>query len=361
MRKFKLLTLAIFALGIVTIELVFGAWISPDRINRLNLVKNQTIEYDVSKLYETQSPTIKYSRDKYALRGTYGEDPARIELLTVGGSTTDQRYISDGSTWQDVLQQELASAGTPTVVANAGVDGQSTVGHIKDFDWWFPYVPHLKPHYILFYVGLNDVFLDSDSIYDALMSADQRSLIDIMKEKSVLWYVERTVKGMHASKKLRIMHNKIAFSELNWTSEPLQKDYSFVSSRLESYAQRLRILVERTRRFGSEPIFVTQPTRQFKVSENGVQGVADTIDYEGRQINSVDYYHISKQFNQVMGRVAHDINVLFIDLASQAELQWVDDDFYDYYHSTPKGARKVAHYMFEGLKPVAKTAALSNR
>src|SRR5436190_18181773 len=106
MRKFKLLTLAIFVLGIVAIELVFGAWLNPDRLNRLNLVKNQTIEYDVSKLYETESPTIKYSRDKYALRGAYGDDPARIELLTVRGSTTDQRYISDGLTWQDDLKQE---------------------------------------------------------------------------------------------------------------------------------------------------------------------------------------------------------------------------------------------------------------
>jgi hypothetical protein len=169
------------------------------------------------------------------------------------------------------------------------------------------------------------------------------------------------MKGMHASMTLRIMHSKIDFAEKPWTSKPLQNDYSFVSTRLDAYAQRLRILVERTRGFGSKPIFVTQPTRQFKVTENGVLGVADTTEYEGRQINGVDYHHISKQFNHVMGQVARDMNVLWVDLESESELEWADDDFYDFYHSTPKGARKVAHHMFEGLMPVAKATLLSNR
>jgi hypothetical protein len=36
-----------------------------------------------------------------------------------------------------------------------------------------------------------------------------------------------------------------------------------------------------------------------------------------------------------------------IDLA--AEDMWQDDDFYDFLHNTPKGARKLGNYLFERL------------
>jgi hypothetical protein len=54
-----------------------------------------------------------------------------------------------------VLQTCLAQNGAGLTVANAGVDGQSTVGHIMNFKWWFPNIPRLAPDYILFYLGLN--------------------------------------------------------------------------------------------------------------------------------------------------------------------------------------------------------------
>lgn len=113
----------VLVIGFVAVELTFGAWLNPNKLNRLNLVKSQTFQYDVSALYGTATPLIRYSRDRYGLRGDYDDNPARIELLTVGGSTTDQRFVSDGDTWQDVLQKQFAAAGTPVVVANAGVDG----------------------------------------------------------------------------------------------------------------------------------------------------------------------------------------------------------------------------------------------
>ena len=68
----------------------------------------------------------------------------------MGGSTTDQRYITDGQTGQDVFQQEFAITGKNIVVANAGIDGQSSFGYIKNFDYWFPNILSLKSKYVLF-------------------------------------------------------------------------------------------------------------------------------------------------------------------------------------------------------------------
>jgi GDSL-like Lipase/Acylhydrolase family len=352
-----LVNLAIFSTGVVIIELLYGAWLNPKNLNRLNLIKDETLEYAVSGLYETASPIIKYSRDKYGLRGEYGDDPSQIDLLTVGGSTTDQRYISDDSTWQSVLQNQFASIGAPMVVANAGVDGQSTFGHIKNFDWWFPYVPGLKPRFILFYIGLNDFYKDENADYDALVDPGRHSLVATIRENSALWHLARTIKGAYrATVVLKIGHRKVDFAMVQWTREPLQNSYAFMSSRLDAYAQRLRILVDRTRKFNSEAIFVTQPSRQFRLTKNGVYGRADVTTYDGHQINGVDYYYMIKQFNSVMEAVCRERQVLLIDLA--AETEWEDGDFYDFAHMNPRGARKVGRYLFERLRAITNAAEL---
>jgi len=37
-----------------------------------------------------------------------------------------------------------------------------------------------------------------------------------------------------------------------------------------------------------------------------------------------------------------------IDLAN--EVEWADEDFYDFFHNTPKGAKKIGQYLFTQLK-----------
>ena len=79
-----------------------------------------------------------------------------IDIITIGGSTTDQRYIADSLTFQRVLQKEFLNSGRNISIANAGIDGQSTIGHINNFYWWFPYINNLRADYFLFFIGIND-------------------------------------------------------------------------------------------------------------------------------------------------------------------------------------------------------------
>ena len=347
--RLLLVNLAVLGVGLVAFELLFGAWLGPDRLNRLNLIKRQTLEYDVSALYDAPSPIVRYSRDRYGLRGAYGDDPARIVLLTVGGSTTDQRYIADGSTWQDVLQQRFASAGRPLAVANAGVDGQSTVGHIKNFDWWFPYVPRLRPRYMVFYIGLNDFYIDDSSDHDDAASSrsGRHRLLTMAADNSAVWHLARTVRGAYRATALRIGHRKVDLARAQWVREPLLSDYAFLASRLDAYAGRLRILVDRARALEAQPIFVSQPSRHFRLVNGRVEGRAEVTRYGDRQINGVDFYHMMARFNRVMDGVCHERRVVCLDLA--AEPAWDDDDFYDFNHMTPRGAQKLGHRLFERL------------
>ena len=146
------------AAALVTLDLVFGLWFRSnpwERALTLNIIVNRQITYDTTGLYEGGG-RITYTRDRYGLRGNY-DDPRNITVLTIGGSTTDQRLIDDGLTWRHELQRLLRAHGKPATVANAGVDGHTTFGHLASYAYSFPLIPGLRPRYTIVYVGINDL------------------------------------------------------------------------------------------------------------------------------------------------------------------------------------------------------------
>lgn len=339
---------ALLAVGIAAVELIFGGWRKPDGLNQVLVPKSVTLRHDISNLYADPNPVIVYSRDRYGLRGSHSR-PADIDLLTVGGSTTDQRMIRDGETWQDVLQREFAAAGTPRVVGNAGVDGQSTYGHLQNFKWWFPNVPGLAPDYVLFYVGLNDFYKDAGYRFDDLQDAPQGlDLRRRLRQNSAVWNLVRIVRGAWDARVVYgIGHRAVDFRRVEWTNQPRQARYEFMQPRLDAYADRLRRLAEATRAFGAIPIFVSQPTRQVRLTPDGMVGGAATSFYEGREINGVDYGRMMRQLDRVTGSVAAEQGAVFIDLAGRTD--WEDADFYDFAHMTPAGAAKTGRHLHEAL------------
>jgi lysophospholipase L1-like esterase len=344
----------ILTVGIVIIELVFGGWLNPNKLNRLHLLPNCKREYNVSRLYKTAHPIIKYTRDEYGLRGHYS-DPSDIDILTVGGSATDQKYIRDGETWQDVLQQQFNRQGVSVVVANAGVNGQSTFGHIKNFEWWFPFIPHLAPSFILFYVGINDFhkdYKDDGRAPDVLLSSNTKYIKKSIKANSAIAHLGRTLYGTYKSMVVyKISHRSIDFNKVSWTRDALQKDYEFMQPRLNAYAKRLRVLADLTFASGAKPIFVTQPSRKYRTTSGGIEGIQETSPYDdGHQYNGVDYYHMMKRLDSVTKAVAIEKNAYFVDLSSYAN--WEDIDFYDFAHLTPPGAYKVGTRLYHAIKDI---------
>ncbi len=95
------------ALGVIALELVFGSWIRDNRVQNLNLIVDRVYVHDVSSLYDDKGRGVVYRRDEFGLRGRY-PSPSEIDILTIGGSTTDQKYTTEGETWQDVLRERFA-------------------------------------------------------------------------------------------------------------------------------------------------------------------------------------------------------------------------------------------------------------
>ncbi|MEF2230154.1 MAG: GDSL-type esterase/lipase family protein [Pseudodesulfovibrio sp.] len=334
--------LLLLAAGLVCLELAFGGWIREDPFRKLHVPTHIDREYALKGLYPGPD-TILYTRDRYGLRGAY-PSPDRIDILTVGGSTTDQAYIADGETWQDDLAKALGDKGYPACVVNAGIDGHSTHGHLKNFEWWFPRIPGFAPRCILYYTGINDIFAETPP-YEA-----DRGWRGLVVEKSISYRIYRILRGALLARKYDIGHGRVDFAAQRWTDQPLASPAVYdevFRDRLAAYSGRVRALIEKTRALGALPVFVTQQTRMFRRDGGRVTGIEDAFEFHGHLFNGVDRYHILEMYNNVVRRVCRETGTLCVDLAD--DLALTDGDFYDFMHNTPAGTLKIGDFLAEEL------------
>ena len=348
---------AVLAVGIVALELTFGFWWSAtgwDRALALNIVVNRTVVYDASSLYSGGGRVV-YTRDRYGLRGDYGA-PEDITVLTLGGSATDQRYLSDGLTWHDELQRRLRAAGHPATVANAGVDGHSTFGHLASYDYWLPLIPGLRPRYTILFVGVNDFFL-REPVLPWEGTPDGTALLwHRIRASSAFYRVYATVQGAALARRMGLGHTRIDLDRIAWADTPRLRDHGAVGqSHARAFEERFARLLDRVRAAGSEPVCVTQPSWYYRFDPDGrVMGADMDLSFEGAYdstppINGIDYFHLRRMFDGVMLASCTSRRAPTIDLAVAA---WEASDFYDFVHMTPSGARKLGRRIaaaMEGL------------
>ena len=91
-----------------------------------NVLRDFKFEYNIKGLYRAVDDTVLYERDEFGLRDDC-ISPQNIEILTIGGSTTDQIYLKLSDTYQAVLGDLISrQIGGEICVSNAGIDGHST-------------------------------------------------------------------------------------------------------------------------------------------------------------------------------------------------------------------------------------------
>ena len=102
-----------------------------------------------------------YKRNYHGFRGDE-VDPSLIEAVIIGGSTTDERYKPYDLTITYNLNSLLQKKGYNFKIINAGIEGQSSVGHIFNFKHWFPKLKNFSPKLYIFYIGINDFATKAD-------------------------------------------------------------------------------------------------------------------------------------------------------------------------------------------------------
>lgn len=349
----SLLTLA---LGVIVLELVFGQWLrqgSWSRAERLNVVRDKRIRYDVTHIYGAGAPAITYTRDANGLRGDCTE-PRLVRLLTIGGSTTDQVYIDDGATWQSQLQRRIGAArgGERWCIANAGVDGHSTFGHLAAFEQWFPLIPELKPDYYLLYIGVNDAAFRierSASDENERVAAGWLGPLKLaVRNNSALYALWARATTSRRDAPLFAAHKLLFPTDGHYTStatspgvdEPLQRGAQAFRERL---ARLLRAIQDR----GGKAICVSQPSIVYRQFDGAWRGIPDVFVFGGRQYNGLDYRASLHALNGVMASDCPAAGGYFVDLEAKA---FAPSDYYDAVHMNPAGAEKLGAYLFEEFR-----------
>jgi len=349
----KLLRLIAINLGVLLVlalveELVFGQWLGASPLGRLAVPRNVRTTVSAAPLYPGGGEFV-YRRDAMGFRGA-GVDPARISILTVGGSTTNQLYLPEEATWQAVLERSLRQTGHDVVVANAGIDGQSTVGMIADLDLWFPTIPHLKPRLVAVYVGINDVYITGPTKAHATSEGELRQILrdslqfssfkKELEQRSALVHLWTTVAGSIQASRARLRHHATDFARVQWTDQPARPIWPAeqLEANLAAYKDRLVRIAGLIERLGAVPVFVTQTRADYRLENGRLTGITDV---DGP--NGVDRGGALVRLNAATMEVCRERHVTCLDLAT--ELRFTEGDFYDYEHNTPQGAEKIGKWL----------------
>jgi hypothetical protein len=342
-----LVNVAVLAVLLAMLELIFGSWLFGANLGMLNVNTNVHLHIADSPYYPPGT-VAHYNRDRFGLRGDYGGDPAKVTLLAVGGSTTNEVTVGDDDIWSSVLQRALRAEGRQVTIANAGVDGHSTLGHIKSFELWFPKVPGLKPRHILYFIGVNErgVSGDGNAGADTLQhSTGYKRLRSYVENNSAIIRAVRVVRGWFAARRIGVHHGsgKGETKDSRWVSANVPADMAErLKPELDAYRQRLHALHAKTLAFGATPIYVTQINGDGRAVDGAVQEIEGSGG--GRSFVELALY------NDVLKRFCAETQARCIDLA--AELRFGPGDFYDSYHTTPQGSRKVGVYLAGKLAPL---------
>jgi hypothetical protein len=340
---------------LIIVELIFGNWLYGPEFGMMNIPRNMNKVIDTKKYLLLKDAV--YTRDKYGLRGNYGDDPANIEILAIGGSTTDEGFITDGETWVDIMGRRLAEAGHPLVTVNAGVLGHTTVGHLYSFDAWFPEIPGLKPRYFVALIGANDMepdgkanFLLGRAKYDLMeYPGMDRKARQYLLNHSVLYRLYKALTGAIKAYRTNVYYHtprtvpdtewiettvpRARFAELEMEMKPF----------LEAYHERVGRLIGRIRDWGSKAVIVTQSRAGWRRQGDRLFG------REKDGVTDVGYYVQQTLFNAWAMKACREKKAICLDLS--AELEFKDGDFFDDVHTAPQGSAKIGTYVAEKMVP----------
>ncbi|MFA4901529.1 MAG: SGNH/GDSL hydrolase family protein [Desulfobaccales bacterium] len=353
LKNFSLIVLGCLV-ALVVLELLLRVYnpleirFKPDRI--VLPVNKRYIINNVGK-FTKLPPTTIHTKNSLGFRGA--PPPADLKddltIVTIGGSTTECFYLSDGRTWPDLLGQDLARAFNRVWINNAGLDGATTYRHLILME---DYLIKLRPKVVLFLIGINDVGAGN---LDATEHRGHylRNLWRGFLYRSEVYSLEQNLYHYLIAQSRGLRHVEINLREVETLEQPSEatapqtlQDYR--TSSLPFFTQRLEKLIKISRAHGIEPVLITQPTL-YGPGVDPVTGVNLAAIKVQDHFNGRTMYDFIELYNQVTRQVAQKHGVLLIDLAR--ELPRNSAYYYDYLHYTEPGAAEVAAIIDRHLSP----------
>jgi lysophospholipase L1-like esterase len=311
----------------------------------------------------TQEANPKLDREIVVTRnslGFRGPDPPpdfdrRLTLVAVGGSTTECRFLGDGSDWPAALSRELARSLDGLWVNNAGLDGHSSFGHLKLVE---QRLARLRPRVALLLMGLNDVARDDPKYQDTALTARP----DLEGSgRILLWAARRSAAVSLAWNAWRARQaERLALVQPVLDLASLPQDGSGRRGRAvarahrqgsaRAYRERVDALLQATRGAGIEPVLLTQPAL-YGPAQDDVTGVdlgAIVVDHQGT--NGAVAWATLEAYNDVLRELGREQGVPLLDVARR--LPKSSRLYYDLVHLTREGAAELGRIAAADLCPL---------
>lgn len=333
--------------GVILIEVTLRIIVSYDpwsKTREANILRNVYYKYNISNTYENNSSIVDYVRNKYGLRDSCAT-PSEIDILTIGGSTTDQRYVSFDNTYQSIIERRLKTyINDFGCVSNAGVDGHSTWGHLFSFEHWFPIIPNLRPKFIVLYIGINDVNLlrkiPLNSGYEKMGEHGIKSFFKNFEiVKSLLPLYRFLKQKTNSDSPIYAKHKLIRYSDDDYVINVINNQTEFLSKQNTSiFRSRMQSLMEHISSLGAIPVCITQPHRYIMKKNGQTYGIPDVL---GKGFSGIDFDYSLRKLNDVIFELCKK-NTL--DLYNH---QFLSIHFYDGVHTTSSGSREIGERIAE--------------
>ena len=335
--KILFINFAILFFILIFLELILGNYFKEKKINCIYAMcgfKNTFYH----NLYTKEKIYTNYTKGKFGLRNRE-KSPSEIDILVVGGSTSDSRYIDDKLTWPNLLEKKLSKELKKNIdVVNSGMDGQTTYGHIYNFENWYNYINEFKPKFIIFYIGINDSYLrgTKPSFFDKPSKVPLFTKKYIVNNSNFIYPLYRIGKGVLIQKKFDVGHMKNqVFKEKNYILEKkdtISKDDEY---NILKFEENLSILAKATLDLGSKPIFITKKTNNWKKKKNYIiatdKSAAILGNYQERISNSIIQFSKKNNYH-------------FID---SLDFNFEYSHYYDYNHFNSEGSEFFSETIYK--------------
>jgi lysophospholipase L1-like esterase len=349
---YNLLTLLIsFILILYLIEIILSIYNPfPFRVKNNNIILpvNTKNTFYNDKIRNVDKKTVN-KKNNLGFRGDQFPVNADsfIKIITIGGSTTECMYITEGKTWPDVLKLKLGEKNKNIWLNNAGLDGHSTFGHyilLKD------YILKLKPDYVLLLIGCNEVGREDLTKFDLqhikLNEIDENKLISLIKLNEIRSIYSNFTRYLRA-KELNVIHKSIkleAVPKVNVNYGQENRLYSLHRENyLKEFKERLLSIISLAKSNGIKVILITQPALYGDVVDDATKVNLGDVEVKNG-INGRIQWNILELYNGITRSVGLEENLLVIDLAKKMPKS--SNYFYDWHHFTNDGCDKVAEIIF---------------
>lgn len=298
---------------------------------------------------------IVNTRNSLGFRGPEWPGPsawAKLRtVITIGGSTTECHFLSDSLTWPYLLGRRLEDSVADLWLNNAGLDGQSTFGHIVMLN---DHVKQLRPSMVLFLTGINDMETEAplfhDKLYERGAYPDFSHWLfnnsEVFNLGLNLWRNARAHRFNNTTNRMIVLDPS---RRLLLPDSVIRARVGGQGRYLDGYRMRLIQLADTCLAWHIIPVFITQPDL-FGFGRDPVTATDLAAFPVERGVNGRMLWEMLERYNDVTRQMCAGNRLPMIDLAHLMPKNSLY--FYDMSHFTNAGAAEVAKLLAPAIDSI---------